>query len=125
MVLTAGPFPLSSVGRLQPFSRFWTTLPGVLTALAGVVSAVVAATSLSSDGQKPPSPGTTVSTSAPAPPPTVPTLIVLNGPAPTLGPSEGYLTNEVDKCANHDLRACGNILRAAVEGCSEGDPAPL
>jgi len=117
---TAGPGSLGGGGG--GFMRFWTTMPGVLTALAAVLTAVaglqLAGGGSGSGGTDLPPPS--VAVPAPAPAPTVaPTVPLATPMAPTVP-----LATPVDdatRCGRGDEGACNRILRSLVDACSAGD----
>jgi hypothetical protein len=112
------------------FLRFWTTLPGLLTAAAAVITAVgtiyVASLSSSKGAAPPPVPPTTTTvTVAPSTPPAAassisPVSLDVNAVDPnTLG--DAAADSLLSDCANGSATACADFVETMAQGCYNGD----
>lgn len=111
-------------GRGNGFLRFWSTMPGVLTALAALVTAAgtIYLNMAGGDGPDTPVPNT-VTTSTPAPPttlvaPTVPPVVTT---LVARSPSGSDAVDPVRACAQGDERSCAVVLDGLVDDCLAGD----
>ncbi len=121
----------SSGGR---FIQFWTTLPGVLTAIAAVVTAVggfyFASRGVESPvPSQPPEPGREITINlagAGGTAPTVPQdvdeseLNLTSFDESTSTEVDDEVSRALNDCANGDDYACGQVLDALVSECDEG-----
>jgi hypothetical protein len=118
----------SQTAPTSGFLRFWTSLPGVLTAAAAVITAIggiyIASGSASGSGPTP-GPPPTGSTSAPGTQgPTrevsTGTPIVIQDPTTPAGPTPGDVTALFIACDQGDLNACASLADIAELECNQG-----
>ncbi len=93
---------------------FWSSMPGILTAIATLVTAVVGGflgyQQLKKDSASP----------APSPPPSV-HLTVDMAALPAVAASQPAIADPVDGCANGNEADCLTVLDMLTEGCGTGN----
>lgn len=110
------------------FMSFWGSLPGVLTGLAGLVSAfgIYMVSGGSDPGPTPPPPPTTQisAISEPQVPVVVPVLIDPSElqAAEQLTSQEPVVMDPLEACAQGDPVACEQLLEELASLCLQGDP---
>jgi hypothetical protein len=112
------------------FLRFWTTIPGLLTAAAAVITAVgtiyIATLNKPSVPPTPPAPiAVTTVTAAPSTPPPAPASIA---PADVnltaFDPStirDAAAVSLLDECGSGSSSACADFVESMAAGCYDGD----
>ncbi len=116
------------INSRRGFLGFWTTLPGVLTAAAAVITALTGAFVLFHDNGRDGATG----------PPGTPNIIVVPGPAPVVpqdvspavldlsalrtGPASptAQVEDAIDGCLAGDDLACASIIDSLVAECDAG-----
>ena len=115
------------------FVRFWTTLPGLLTAAAAVITAIgtIYVTSTVTKNTVGPSPVgpvpvvvstvTTVPTTPPSVPADIPVASLSLGRVDANSTRETGVDSLINACASGDDSACAQIIRILANGCDQGD----
>jgi hypothetical protein len=105
------------------FITFWGTLPGVLTALAGLVTAVggiyFASGQSTQETQAPP---TTQASAISSDAPVVVPMLISPSELQTVEVDEPALTDPFDGCADGNIADCQRLIEELVADCDYGDP---
>lgn len=126
---TAPPQPPQPDSHPRGFLGFMTTLPGILTAIAGVLSAGGTAVGIyltHQDGGSPqPSPSPTVLVVQPAPAPTDPGQVDQSNVSTASSDfsSDPQVESDANDCLDGDDTACVNLLDDLAGDCYDGDGA--
>jgi hypothetical protein len=105
------------------FMSFWGSLPGVLTALAGLVTAVSGIYFASARGpQDPQPPPTTQASAVSSDAPVVVPVLISPSELQTVQVDEPALRDPLDGCADGNIADCERLIEELVADCDYGDP---